>query len=134
MQNRTYRYFRGKPLFPFGYGLSYTTFELGEPEYIYNKVRVAVTNTGDRDGDEVVQVYMRRPGDRQGPLKTLRAYQRVSVKAGETQYVEMEFPRERFENWDAQTNTMRVVPGNYELLVGTSSADSDLKRITVKIK
>ena len=134
MQNRTYRYFRGKPLFPFGYGLSYTTFELGEPEYIYNKVRVAVTNTGDRDGDEVVQVYMRRPGDRQGPLKTLRAYQRVSVKAGETQYVEMEFPRERFENWDAQTNTMRVVPGNYELLVGTSSDDSDLKRITVKIK
>ncbi len=134
MQNRTYRYFRGRALYPFGYGLSYTTFEVGEPEYIYNKVRVSVTNTGDRDGAEVIQVYVRRPADRQGPLKTLRAFQRVSVKAGETRYIDIDFPRERFECWDAKTNTMRVIPGRYELMVGTSSLARDLNTITVKIK
>ncbi len=133
MKGRTYRYFRGKALFPFGYGLSYTSFELGEPEYIYNKVRILVSNTGDRDGDEVVQVYVHRPADKQGPTKTLRAFQRVSLKAGETKLVEMDFPRERFECWDAKSNTMRVIPGQYELLVGTSSLDSDLKTITVKV-
>ena len=134
MQNRTYRYFLGRALYPFGYGLSYTTFEVGEPEYIYNKVRVSVTNTGDRDGAEVIQVYVRRPADRQGPLKTLRAFQRVSLKAGETKHIELDFPRERFECWDTKTNTMRVIPGRYELMVGTSSLDRDLNTITVKIK
>ncbi len=134
MTNRTYRYFRGKPLFPFGYGLSYTTFEVGEPEYIYNKVRVAVTNTGQRDGDEVLQVYVRRPADKNGPLKTLRAYQRVSLKAGETRHVTIDFPRERFECWDAKTNTMRVLPGRYQLMVGTSSRPQDLHTIVVKVK
>ena len=134
MQNRTYRYFRGRALYPFGYGLSYTTFEVGEPEYIYNKVRVSVTNTGDRDGAEVIQVYVRRPADRQGPLKTLRAFQRVSLKAGETKHIELDFPRERFECWDTKTNTMRVIPGRYELMVGTSSLDRDLNTIMVKVK
>ena len=134
MTNRTYRYFRGKALYPFGYGLSYTTFEVGEPEYIYNKVRVAVTNTGQRDGDEVLQVYVRRPADKNGPLKTFRAYQRVSLKAGETKHIELDFPRERFECWDTKTNTMRVIPGRYELMVGTSSLARDLNTITVKIK
>ena len=134
MTNRTYRYFRGKALYPFGYGLSYTTFEVGEPEYIYNKVRVSVKNTGQRDGDEVIQVYIRRPADRQGPLKTLRAFQRVSLKAGETKHVELPFPRERFECWDEATNTMRVLPGRYQLLVGTSSRPQDLHTIVVKVK
>ena len=134
MQNRTYRYFRGKPLFPFGYGLSYTTFEVGKPEYIYNKVRVSITNTGQRDGDEVLQVYLRRPADKNGPVKTLRAYQRVSLKAGETKHVELPFPRERFECWDEATNTMRVLPGRYQLLVGTSSRPQDLHTIVVKVK
>lgn len=134
MTNRTYRYFRGKALYPFGYGLSYTTFEVGEPEYIYNKVRVSVTNTGDRDGAEVIQVYVRRPADKNGPLKTLRAYQRVSLKAGETRHVTIDFPRERFECWDAKTNTMRVLPGRYQLMVGTSSRPQDLHTIVVKVK
>ena len=134
MQNRTYRYFRGRALYPFGYGLSYTTFEVGEPTYIYNKVRVSVTNTGDRDGAEVIQVYIRRPADRQGPLKTLRAFQRVSLKAGETKHIELDFPRERFECWDTKTNTMRIIPGRYELMVGTSSLDRDLNTIMVKVK
>ena len=134
MTNRTYRYFKGEPLFAFGYGLSYTTFNVSAPTYGDNKVRVTVKNTGQRDGDEVVQVYMRRRADKEGPVKTLRAYQRVTVKAGETQEVVLDFPRERFECWDKETNTMRVIPGEYELMAGTSSRDGDLKTIKVNLQ
>ena len=134
MTNRTYRYFKGEPLFAFGYGLSYTTFNVSAPTYSDNKVRVTVKNTGQRDGDEVVQVYMRRLADKEGPVKTLRAYQRVTVKAGETQEVVLDFPRERFECWDKETNTMRVIPGEYELMAGTSSRDGDLKTIKVNLQ
>ena len=134
MTNRTYRYFKGETLYPFGYGLSYTTFEIGEPQYTNNKVRVKITNTGKIEGTEVVQVYMRNLADQDGPLKTLRAYQRVSLKAGESKTIDIDFPRERFEGWDVKTNTMRVVPGKYSLMVGSSSADKDLKAIDVDIQ
>ena len=134
MQNRTYRYFRGQALYPFGYGLSYTTFDIGKPVYINNKVRVTVRNTGSQDGTEVVQVYIRRQADTDGPLKTLRGYQRVTLKAGQSKTVDIDLPRQRFEGWDAKTNTMRVVPGRYELMVGSSSADRDLKKIQVNIR
>ena len=134
MTNRTYRYFRGEALFPFGYGLSYTTFDISKPVYKKNKVRVNIKNTGDKEGTEVLQVYIRRIDDAEGPLKTLRAYQRVQLKAGESKTVDIDFPRDRFEGWDTQTNTMRVVPGKYELMVGSSSADSDLKKTTMTIK
>ena len=128
MANRTYRYFQGEPLFPFGYGLSYTTFTIGTPQYKNGKVRVKVKNTGQRDGTEIVQVYIRNPRDAEGPLKTLRGYQRVDLKRGQSKVVEIALPRERFELWDAATNTMRVVPGTYEIWVGSSSADNDLKK------
>ena len=134
MTNRTYRYFTGEPLFPFGYGLSYTTFNLSKPAYINNKVQLTVKNTGNMDGTEVVQVYIRNMADKEGPKKTLRAYKRVTLKAGGAQMVAIDFPRERFEGWDVKTNTMRVLPGKYELMVGTSSADKDLKKILVNIK
>ena len=133
MTNRTYRYFKGEPLYPFGYGLSYTTFDIGMPQYINNKVRVKVTNTGKVEGTEVIQVYIRNLADQDGPLKTLRAYQRVSLKAGENKTIDIDFPRDRFEGWDVNTNTMRVVPGKYSLMVGSSSADKDLKAIDVDI-
>jgi beta-glucosidase len=80
-----------------------------------------------------VQVYLRRPADSEGPLKTLRGYCRVSLKAGESRQVSIPLPRESFEVWDAQTNTMRVLPGDYELLVGSSSADSDLQKLQVRM-
>jgi beta-glucosidase len=134
MKNRTYRYFKGEALFPFGYGLSYTTFDISKPAYKNNKVQFTIKNTGNVDGTEVVQVYVRNTADKEGPLKTLRAYQRVTLKAGEARMMSIDFPRERFEGWDAKTNTMRVVPGKYEIMLGSSSADKDLKRITVNIK
>ena len=134
MTNRTYRYFKGEPLYPFGYGLSYTTFDISRPVYMNNKVRVNVKNTGSVDGTEVVQLYIRNLADTEGPLKTLRGYQRVSLKAGESKTVEIDFPRDRFEGWDVKTNTMRVVPGKYELMAGSSSADKDLKKVVVTVK
>ena len=148
MQGRTYRYFEGEPLYPFGYGLSYTTFKMGKIRVNNEKsaangmaaansslftLHFSLKNTGSREGTEVVQVYVRRPADTEGPLKTLRAYTRVSLKPGESRQVSIPLSRESFELWDAKTNTMRVIPGQYELLVGTSSADSDLQKLSVKI-
>ena len=134
MEGRTYRYFNGTPLYPFGYGLSYTSFKYGKPTYRDGKVMVDVKNTGEMDGTEIVQVYMRRPSDKMGPRKTLRGYARVNLKAGQQQTVTINFPRDRFENWDESTNTMRVVPDEYELLVGSSSEEKDLQIISVSIQ
>ena len=134
MSNRTYRYFKGQPLFPFGYGLSYTSFLMGKPKFKNGKITVKVTNTGNVDGTEIVQVYMKNLADVNGPVKSLRGYSRVDLKAGETKMVSIPFERALFEGWDEGTNTMRVVPGKYELMVGSSSLDSDLQKIKVKVK
>lgn len=136
MANRTYRYFKGEPSFPFGFGLSYTKFDFATPKYDAKsgKLSVEVANSGLRDGDEVVQVYIRNTADNDGPIKTLRAYKRISLKAGEKQKVSIDLPRESFEGWDAGSNSMRVVPGTYKVMVGNSSADKDLKTIKVNIK
>ena len=134
MKNRTYRYYQGEALFPFGYGLSYTTFDISKPTYKNNKVRVTVKNTNSRQGTETVQVYIRRLADKEGPLKTLKAYKQVELNPGESKVVDIDFPRQSFEGWDAGTNTMRVVPGRYELMVGSSSADKDLKKVVVTVK
>ncbi len=140
MKGRTYRYFTDA-LFPFGYGLSYTTFELDTPRIIDTTVNnpgfnfaVTVKNAGQRDGTEIVQLYIRNQQDPDGPLKTLRAFKRVHVKAGQSADVKLTLSRESFEFWDSETNTMRVKPGNYEVLIGTSSQDKDLKRLTVTIQ
>ena len=134
MTGRTYRYFKGEALFPFGFGLSYTTFEIGKPVYQNGKVTVSVKNTGKRAGAEVVQVYVRNPKDVEGPTKTLRAYKRITLNAGESKTVTIPLPRSSFELWDASTNTMRVVPGQHEIMVGSSSRDKDLKKITAMIR
>ena len=134
MKNRTYRYYQGEALFPFGYGMSYTTFDISKPIYKNNKVRVTVKNTNSRQGTETVQVYIRRLADKEGPLKTLKAYKQVELNPGESKVVDIDFPRQSFEGWDAGSNTMRVVPGRYELMVGSSSADKDLKKVVVTVK
>ena len=132
MKGRTYRYFNDA-LFPFGYGLSYTSFSLGEPVVSGLTVNVPVTNTGKLDGTETVQLYIRNLQDPEGPLKSLRAFQRVNVKAGKTVTAELKLTDISFEFWDPETNTMRVKPGKYEILVGTSSQDKDLKKLSISI-
>ena len=140
MENRTYRFFKGEPLFPFGYGLSYTTFELSNHQLTMNHeggytVKVDVKNTGSCKGTEVVQVYLRRPGDTaDGPIKTLRGYARTSeLNAGQTETVRIDLPRKAFEWWDAERSVMRILPGQFEVLIGTSSADKDLTKLAVTI-
>ena len=137
MRGRTYRYFNDA-LFPFGYGLSFTSFEMRNEKLEMKNdgsglLSVEVTNTGHRDGTEIVQVYVRNPSDPDAPLKTLRAFQRVELKAGQTKRVTIELPRQSFEFFDTDTNTMRVKAGRYEVLYGSSSADQDLKCLTVDL-
>ena len=134
MKGRTYRYFND-PLFAFGYGQSYTTFEIGEAKIDGKgtdyQVTIPVTNTGKCNGTEIVQLYIRDLSDKEGPLKSLRGFQRVYVKAGETATATISLDAKSFEFWDAATNTMRTKPGQYEILYGTSSRDNDLKRMTI---
>jgi len=133
MKNRTYRYYTGEALFPFGFGLSYTQFEIGKPAYSKDQVRVKVKNVGAVKGLETVQVYIRSLADKEGPLKSLRAYQQVSLNPGESKTLTIDLPRQSFEGWDVKTNTMRVVPGKYEVMVGNSSADKALQKTIVTI-
>ena len=137
MKNRTYRYFTGEPLFPFGHGLSYTTFAYSKPGVKVNDKSVIVTtkvkNTGKLDGTETVQIYFRRTADTEGPQKTLCGYQQVNLKAGETRTVTITLPRKNLESWDAKSNTMHFIPGQYQLMIGSSSADANLLKINTKL-
>jgi len=141
MKGRTYRYMTEKPLFPFGYGLSYTTFTIGNATVNMNTIQagdsltitIPVSNTGKRDGAEVVQVYLRKPNDSNAPIKTLRAFRRVELKAGSSQNVTINLPASTFESFNASENKVKVYPGKYELLYGESSDDKDLKAIKMNI-
>ena len=96
------------------------------------KVVVPVTNTGSRDGAEVVQLYVRKPDDTAGPIKTLRGFQRVNVPAGKTVEVTIPLDKETFLWWDEKAQDMVPVRGNYELLVGGCSADAALQCLSYR--
>jgi beta-glucosidase len=141
MTGRTYRYMTEEPLFPFGYGLSYTTFRYGQPQLSATEIpaggslslTVPVENTGKRDGDEVVQVYLRRRGDTGGPVKALRAFRRVHIPAGQQVEVKLELAGKQLEWWDEASNTMRVYPGSFDVMIGSSSRAQDLQTIPLDI-
>ena len=132
MEGHTYRFFRGEPLYPFGFGLSYTTFAYGEAKVKGKKIIIPVTNTGDRDGAEVVQLYVRKPDDTAGPIKTLRGFCRVEIPAGQTVEVTIPLDKETFLWWDEKAKDMVPVRGNYELLYGGSSADAALQCVSYR--
>lgn len=134
MAGHTYRFFKDAPLFPFGHGLSYTTFRYGKAKMDSAlkagktlRITVPVTNTGKRDGEEVVQVYLRKQGDTDGPVKTLRAFRRIRIPKGKTVKVALELTSKQLEWWNEQSNTMRTVEGTYDILVGGSSREADLQ-------
>ncbi len=135
MKGRTYRYMTEAPLFPFGHGLSYTAFAYGDAQLSGSEVKkgtpwslvIPVSNTGKYAGEEVVQVYLRRPGDSEGPVQALRAFKRVAIGKGETKQVKIELADEDFEWFDTRSNTMRPVGGEYEILYGGTSDRSRLK-------
>lgn len=141
MKGRTYR-FMDDALFPFGYGLSYTTFKTGNARLSKTtfkanegiQLTVPVTNTGKRIGNEVVQVYVRKVNDIEGPLKTLRGYKRVEIPAGKTQEVSVDLNPSSFEFFDWSQRKMMVTPGEYEVYYGNSSDTKNLKTTKITIR
>ena len=142
MLDRTYRFFEGTPLFPFGHGLSYTDFSYGKAKLDKSSIKrdgevklsIPVSNTGGLAGDEVVQVYVRNLQDPAGPIKSLKAFRRIPVKAGETAIVTFDLPASAFATYDTASAKMDVKRGKYEILYGGSSDKKGLKSITLTIK
>jgi beta-glucosidase len=141
MKGRTYRYM-SDPLFPFGFGLSYTTFSIGTAQVSKNEINsggsmeltIPVSNTGKRDGTEIVQVYIRKINDSDGPLKTLRGFQRIDIAAGKTGEVIIDLPHPAFEFFDRASGKMDVIPGEYEIWYGNSSDTKDLKKVNIIVQ
>ncbi|MBE6301069.1 MAG: glycosyl hydrolase [Parabacteroides distasonis] len=142
MKGRTYRYMTEKPLYPFGYGLSYTTYTYQNAALSANKITKEQTvtlsfdiaNTGNMDGDEVAQVYIKNPNDPNGPIKSLKAYKRVPVKAGQSEKVSIELTPKAFYSFNDQTQSFEVRPGKYQILYGSSSDDKALQSIALEIQ
>ena len=137
MDNRTYRYFKGEPLYPFGYGLSYTSFSYGEGKVnggaTNMTLTVPVTNTGARDGEEVVQVYVKALDNPNAPIKSLKGFKRVKIASGSTETVTVQLSDEAFNFYDERVDGLSLKHGRYQILYGGSSRDSDLKAVEVTI-
>ena len=137
MKGRTYRYFDAKPLYPFGHGLSYTDFKISKGKVVKTadgsmEFVASVKNTGKRDGATVVQLYVSKDGDAEGPIKTLRGYKRVEVAAGKTAEVRIPMDEETFLWWNPETGRMNPMHGNYVLHYGETSDAEGLKTIDFK--
>jgi beta-glucosidase len=135
---RTYMYFKGEPLYPFGYGLSYTTFAYSNIRTSSNVLRpngklvvsFDLTNTGKRSGEEVVQLYVKHLESKVSrPLKELKGFKRIAVKAGETQRVAVELSADQLAYWSVDEHRFVVEPGKIEIMIGASSADVKLRRM-----
>ena len=122
-----YRYYQtaGVPVaFPFGYGLSYTSYAYSDLKVTADSVTLTVTNTGARDGAEIVQVYIAKPGaEIFRPAQELKAFARVSLAAGESRTVTLPLDDKAFRYWNTRTNGWEIEGGRYEVRVGASSAD-----------
>jgi beta-glucosidase len=141
---RTYMYSQADPQYAFGFGLSYTRFSYANLRTNISSVRaggtvdvsVDVTNTGQRAGDEVVQLYVRYPESRvERPRKQLRGFSRVTLAPGETRTVTLGLAAADLAYWDAAKHAWAVEPGRVEVMAGPSSADVDLKlRRTISVE
>ena len=142
MDNRTYRYFRGQPQYAFGYGLSYTTFSVGQAKISAKSMKkdgkvtitVPVTNTGKRTGNEVVQVYVKALDYAEAPIKDLRGFQKIELAAGKTGNAQITLDGEAFQYYDPSIDELSTRPGRYQILYGTSSLDKDLKSLDFVVK
>ncbi|MBN1873381.1 MAG: fibronectin type III-like domain-contianing protein, partial [Anaerolineae bacterium] len=132
---RTYMYFKGEPLYPFGFGLSYTTFAYSNLRLSAGHlapdgeiaVSVDVTNTGDRAGDEVVQLYVRHLHSTvERPKKELKGFKRITLQPGETQTVTLPLKAASLAYWDVDLRAWNVEAGKVRLLAGASSTDIKL--------
>lgn len=134
MKGRTYRYFDGKAQYPFGFGLSYTSFaynwqqQPGKINSLKDTLSFSATikNTGLMDGDEVMQVYISYPPVERMPVKELKAFKRISVQKGTEQLVQFRIPMAELQKWDIRQNRWMLYPGNYTISIGSSSQDIKL--------
>lgn len=134
MEGRTYKYYHGEPLYPFGYGLSYTKFDYSDFEVRVEgdnvSVSLSVKNSGDFDGDEVVQVYTRKIDPKfWRPIEQLIGYKRISLKEGEQKSITWEINKKQFQYWDTDHHKYLVEPGEYEILIGSSSKDIKMTQL-----
>ena len=142
MENRTYRYFRGIPQYAFGYGLSYTTFSYGKGKLSKSSMKadgkvtltVPVTNTGNREGAEIVQVYVKALDYPEAPIKSLRGFQKLNLAAGQTAQATITLDGEAFEYYDPSIDELSTRPGRYQILYGSSSLDRDLQSLDFVVK
>lgn len=132
----TYMYFKGEPLYPFGYGLSYSTFDYSKLELSSKKlksdgeiiVRVTVRNTGKRTGDEVVQLYVKHLNSTvDHPLKEIKGFKRITLKPNESKTVEIPLKAETLAYWNVSKHKFVVEEDKIQLTVGTSSLDTKLQ-------
>jgi beta-glucosidase len=130
-----YRYYDAKnqePLFPFGFGLSYTTFRYSNPEVVQKgneqvTAKITVTNSGKRAGAEVVQLYLVSPTAAEEPPRQLKGFEKILLKPGESKDVIMPLDKESLASWDSENHGWKVYPGTYSVMVGSSSRDIRLK-------
>ena len=142
MENRTYRYFKGVPQYAFGYGLSYTTFEYGKGKLSKSSMTadgkvtltVPVTNTGKREGAEIVQVYVKALDYPEAPIKSLKGFQKLFLNAGQTAQATITLDGESFEYYDPSIDELSTRPGRYQILYGSSSLDKDLQSLDFVVK
>lgn len=134
---RTYMYFKGEPLYPFGYGLSYTTFAYSRLQSGSNSlpangrmtVSFDLTNSGKREGEEVVQLYVKYLESQVArPLKELKGFKRLSLKPGETQRVTLSLSADQLAYWNVASHRFVVEPGKIQIMIGSSSADVKLTK------
>ena len=137
----TYRYTKADPLFPFGFGLSYTTFEYGEADANPSmktgrryRITIPVSNVGSCDGEEVVQLYVKRENDTEGPCYSLRQFRRVPIAAGETVKVRFNLTEQFFRSYDNNSGSLVTLPGTYRIYYGSSSSEGDLKNFLMEVK
>ncbi len=142
MDNRTYRYFRGTPLYAFGYGLSYTTFAYGKGKLSRRWMRhdgsvtltVPVKNTGSVAGDEIVEVYVKALDYADAPIKSLKGFQKLRLAPGEKGKAVITLDGEAFEYYDPSIDELSTRSGRYQILYGPSSRESDLQVLDFVVK
>jgi beta-glucosidase len=139
---RGYHFEDNTPLYNFGFGLSYTSFTVSKPVLSKNSIKigesssinVTITNSGKKDGDEIVQMYIHDlVSSVTQPVKELKGFKRVSLKSGESKTISIDITPDKLSVWDLEMKN-RIEAGDFEIMIGNSSADKDLQKVILKVE